>query len=152
VEPLDHHGRPVDVAAPESTLTIRVRVQYMKDVHDSVVNIKLRDIVSLCDIVGLFIFSANTTLEKTPVGDRGAGERVIVGFTFQVPLKYGRYSVAVAVSHLERKELHLDRISVVVAFKLSHPSGRNATLGLGRLPTRVEIFEPDGVRQRKPRS
>ena len=81
---LDDHGRPMDV-------------QYMRDVNDSVVNIKLRD------KVGLFIFSAKTTLEKTPHRERRAGERVIVDFTFQVPLKHGRYSVAVAVSHLERK-------------------------------------------------
>ena len=140
------------MTAPESTLTIRMHVQYMKDVHDSVVNIKLRDVVGLCDIVGLFIFSANTTLEKTPVGERRAGERVIVGFTFQVPLRHGRYSVAVAVLHLERKDLHLDRISVAVAFKLSHPLGRNASLGLIRPPTRLDIFEPDGVRGRKPPS
>ena len=107
-------------------------------------NIKLRD------KVGLFIFSANTTLKKTPVGKRRAGEWVIVDFTFQVPLKHGRYSVAVAVSHLERKDLYLDSLGMVVAFKVSHPPGRNASPGLIRLPTRVEIFEPDGVRQRKP--
>ena len=72
----------------------------MRDVNDSVVNIKLRDKVRL------FIFSAKTTLENTSHRERRAGERVIVDLTFQVPLKHSRYGVAVAVSHLERKGRH----------------------------------------------
>ena len=78
---------------------------------------------------------------------------MIVDFTFQVPLKHGRYSIAVAVSHPESKDSYLDRIGVTATFKVSHPpgrDGRDAFPGLVHLPTQVEIFEPDGVRQRKP--
>ncbi len=141
VELLDERSRPVDELAPESDLTVRVHAQYTKDVDGSVVNIVLRS------AAGLDVFSTNTTLEKTPLGRRHAGERVIVDFTFRVPLKHGSYSVAAAVSHSKSKHLYLDWISVAVVFKVSRPSGRGAFAGLVHLPAQVEIFEPDRVRE-----
>ena len=137
VKLLDHRGRPVSAAAPESNLTVRVHVQYIKDVNYSVVDIVLRD------KAGLLIFSTNTNLENTPVGERRAGEQVIVDFTFPVPLKHGRYSVAVAVSHPESESSYLDRIGTAATFKVSRPPGKDAFPGLVHLPTKVEVFEPD---------
>ncbi len=121
-----------------------MHLQYVKDVNDSVVNIILRD------KVGLLVFSTNTTLEKTSLGERHAGERVIVDFTFQVPLKPGRYSVAVAVSHPESKDSHQDWIGVAATFTVSRPPGRDAFPGLVHLPTQVEVFEPDRVQEHEP--
>jgi ABC-type Fe3+/spermidine/putrescine transport system ATPase subunit len=137
VELLDDHGRPVDVITSESNLTVRVHVRYMKAVDDSVVSIDLQN------DVGLDVFSTNTTLEKTPVGRRQAGERVIVDFTFQVPLKHGSYAVAAAVSHPVSEDSHPDLGGATATFQVSPLSGRNAFTGLVHLPTRVAVFEPD---------
>jgi ABC-type Fe3+/spermidine/putrescine transport system ATPase subunit len=144
VELLDDHGRPVNVVAPESNLTVRAHVQYVQDVDDSVVNIVLRN------EAGLDIFSTSTALEKAPIGRRRSGERVAVDFTFPVPLKQGRYSVATAVSPSGGKDLYLDWVGVAAVFKVSHPSDRSAFPGLIHLPTQVRVFEPD--RAQEPRS
>ena len=144
VELLDDHGSPVDTVTPQSNLTVRTHVQYVKDVDDSVVNIVLRN------EAGLDIFSTDTALEKTPVGKKRAGEQVVVDFTFQVPLKQGRYSIATAISRSESNDLHLDWMRVAAVFKVSYPSDRSAFPGLIHLPTQVRVFEPD--RAQEPRS
>ncbi len=137
VELLDSHGRPVDVVAPESNLTARVHLQYMKAVDDSAVEIILRN------EAGLDVFSTNTTLEKAPLGRRRTGERVIVDFIFRVPLKHGRYSIAAAVALSESEDLHLNWTGAASVFTVSRPSDRGAFAGLVRLPTQVKVFEPD---------
>jgi ABC-type polysaccharide/polyol phosphate transport system ATPase subunit len=137
VELLDESGRPVDVAAPDSNLTVRAHVQYMKAVNKSDVGIILRN------DAGLDIFSTNTTLEKSPLGKRRAGERVIVDFTFRAPLKPGRYDLATAVSHPKNTEPQLDNIDTAAFFEVSHSLDGEALTGLVRLPTQVKVFEPD---------
>lgn len=145
VELLDDLGGQVDAVTPESNLTVRVHVQYMKPVDDSVVHIILRN------EVGLDVFSTSTALEDTPIGERRAGERVIVDFAFQVPLRHGRYSVAAAVSHPGSKDLPLDWI-IATVFKVSRSSERGRFPGLVHLPTQINVLEPDRVRvfKRKP--
>jgi ABC-2 type transport system ATP-binding protein len=144
VELLDESGRSVsevDEVDPESNLTVRVHVQYAKDVAKSVVNIILRN------EAGLDVFSTNTSLEDTPIKNRGAGERVIVDFTFRVPLKNGRYSIVASVSDSKAKQdLYMDWIGVAAVFKVSRPSDRGAFAGLVHLPTQVKLFEPDRAR------
>ncbi len=139
VELLDDRGRPVNVVAPESDLTVRVHAQYAEALDDSVISILLRN------EVGLDVFSTNTILENTPIGKRRAGERVVVDFTFPVPLKHGRYGVVATVSHPESKEVYLDLVGVTATFEVSHIGGRSALPGLIHLPTKVEIFEPNKV-------
>lgn len=141
VELLDDHGGSIEKTAPETNLTVRVHVRYAKTVDNSDVGITLHN------DVGLDVFSTSTALEKTPIGVRRAGETVTVDFTFRVPLKHGRYSVAAAVSRPEGKEL--DRVGVAAAFRITRPSDREAFEGMVHLPTRVEVFEPDRVLQRK---
>lgn len=141
VELLDESGRSVsevDEVDPESNLTVRVHVQYAKAVDKSVVNITLRN------EAGLDVFSTNTRLEDTPIKERGAGERVIVDFTFRVLLKNGRYSVVASVLDSKAKnDLYMDWIGVAAVFKVSRPSDRGAFAGLVHLPTQVKLFEPD---------
>jgi ABC-type polysaccharide/polyol phosphate transport system ATPase subunit len=143
VELLDDHGRPVGVVAPESNLTVRVHTQYTETVDDSVVGIIVRN------EIGLDVFSTNTALENTPVGRRRAGERVIVDFTFRVPLKNGHYSVVAAVARSGSEGSYLDWVSVAAVLEVSRPSGRDAFAGLIHLPTQVKVFEPNGARERE---
>lgn len=140
VELLDGRGSKVSVVAPSSNLTVRVHALYMEAVDDSVVNIVLRN------EVGLDVFSTNTILEKTPIGERRIGERVIVDFTFPIPLKEGLYSVSAVVSHPESKEVYLDWLGASAAFKVTSPSDRDEFPSLVHLPTQVKVFEPDRVR------
>ena len=137
VELLDDSGSSVDVVAPDSNLTVRAHVQYTKAVNKSLVGIVLRD------DAGLDIFSTNTTLEKSPLGKRRAGERVIVDFIFRAPLKPGRYDLATTVSHPKKKDLQLDGIDKAAFFEVSYPHDGEALAGLVRLPTQVNVFEPD---------
>ncbi len=139
VEVLDESGRPVDPVDPDSMLTIRAHVQYTQAVDDSAVGIVLRN------RGGLDIFSTSTAVEGTPIGSRNAGERVIVDFSFRVPLKHGRYSVAAFVSRSGAK-VDLDWVGVAAVFKMSRPSGRGNFAGLVDLPTQVRLEEPDRAR------
>jgi ABC-2 type transport system ATP-binding protein len=137
VEILDDSGSPVEVVTPDSNLTVRAHVQYTKAVNKSVVGIVLRN------DTGLDIFSTNTNLEKSPLGKRRAGERVIVDFTFRTPLKHGRYNLDAAVSHPKKEVSQLDSIDAAAFFEVSHLSNEDALTGLFRLPTQVKVFEPD---------
>jgi hypothetical protein len=109
----------------------------MNALEDSAVEIALRN------EVGLDVFSTNTFLEKTPIRKRRTGERVIVDFIFQVPLKHGRYSIAAAVARSESEDLHPNWTGAASVFSVSRPSGGGAFAGLVRLPTQVKVFEPD---------
>jgi hypothetical protein len=137
VELLDNSGRPVDTVAPDSNLTVRVHVRYTKAVNKSLVGIVLRD------GTGLKIFTTNTTLENSPLGNRRAGERVIVDFTFRAPLKPGRYDLGATVAHPKKKDSQLDVIDTAVFFEVSHSPDGEVLAGLVRLPTQVKVFEPD---------
>jgi ABC-2 type transport system ATP-binding protein len=144
VELLDAHGRPVDAVATESNLTVRVYLQYTETVDDTLVDIFLRNDLELD------IFSTNTALERAPIGRRHAGERVIVDFTFRVPLKHGHYSVAASVSHSGNRDSHPDLNDATAALEVSSPSGEDASAGLVRLPTQTKVLEPDDVLTYKP--
>lgn len=143
VEILDATGARADTVRPDSAVTLRVHVEYLEDVADSVVGFTLRN------KGGLDVFSTNTSSEKTPVNERKKGERVIVDFTFEVPLQHGAYSVTAAVSHALNKRLYLDWIDVATVFKVERPEGRKAYAGLFHLPTKVGIHSPDRSQQDK---
>jgi ABC-2 type transport system ATP-binding protein len=136
-ELLDERGdTPTDAVAPESKITVRLHVRYAEDVEGSVVGISVRN------RTGLDIFSTNTNLEKTRIKKRVAGERVVVDFTFQVPLKHGDYSVVATVSD-NGEDTYMDWVGVATVFKVARPSGRGAFAGLVQLPTQVRLLEPD---------
>jgi hypothetical protein len=117
----------------------------METVDDSLVEILLQNDLELD------IFSTNTALEGVPIGRRHAGEQVTVDFTFRVPLKDGRYSVAATASHSGSRDSELDLSGATAAFDVSRPAGEDASSGgLVHLPTRVEVFEPDKVLKHKP--
>ncbi len=141
VEVLDERGRPAEAVKPESTVTVRAHLEYLEDVEGSALNIILRN------KAGLDVFSTNTSLEKTPLKERKQGERVIVDFSFRVPLQHGAYSVTASVSRSKNKTLYLDWVDVAAVFKIDRPSGRGNIKGLVHLPTEVEIHTPDREHQ-----
>jgi ABC-2 type transport system ATP-binding protein len=144
VELLDENGNAVDLVEPGTNPTVRVHVQYTKDVDDSAIGIVLRN------DSGLDVFSTNTALEETPVGRMRAGEQIVVDFTFPMLLKQGRYSIAASVSLPGSKGLYLDWISVTTVFRVSRPSDRGAFPGLVHLPTQIKIIEPERVQKHEP--
>lgn len=137
VEVLDEHDNPIVETPPESTITIRVHVEYLEAVSKSSLSITLRN------KGGLDVFSTNTNLEKTRLGKREKGERLIVDFTLPVPLQHGPYSVTTAIHHSKNKDLYLDWLDVAATFKISRPSDRGKIPGLFHIPTTVEIHSPD---------
>jgi hypothetical protein len=137
VEVLDEHRRPTDTVAPGSTITVRAHVQYLEDVERSAVSITLRN------KAGLDIFSTSTGAESTPIREQTKGARMIVDFTFQVPLQHGSYSVAAAISEKQSRNLYLDWVDVAAVFEISRPETRRSFKGLIHLPTQVELYSPN---------
>lgn len=134
-EVLDELGRPVEKVASGSTITVRVYLQYAKAVKGSSLGITLRN------RAGIDVFATNTRLEKAPLGDRAAGERVTVDFTFEAPLKPDDYSVAAGVSYGWDKDAYLDWVEVATAFKMTRPENRPAPAGLVRLPAEIRVHD-----------
>uniref|UniRef100_UPI0027E5B33B Wzt carbohydrate-binding domain-containing protein n=1 Tax=Klebsiella pneumoniae TaxID=573 RepID=UPI0027E5B33B len=82
VEVLDGRGAPAESVSPDSPVTVRVHLEYLRDVESSVLAIALRN------HMGLDVFSTNTRLERRRLGRRRAGERLIVDFAFErLPLR-----------------------------------------------------------------
>ncbi|MBA3232304.1 MAG: ABC transporter ATP-binding protein [Acidobacteria bacterium] len=136
VEVLDERGQPVDAVEAYSPVTLRVHLQYLEEVRGSVLGVTVRN------KAGLDLFSTSTNREKNPLRKREKGERVIVDFTFKVPLQPGPYSVAASVSHQKEKNLYLDWVDVAAVFKISRPEQGNIA-GLIDLPAEVEVRSPD---------
>ena len=141
VELLDETGAPTDTTALGSTLTARVHLEYAEAVEGSILGITVRN------KAGLDVFSTDTNLEKAKIGSRAKGERLVVDFTFEVPLKQGAYSINAAVSYPQSKKLYMDWLDVAAVFKVRRPEGRGAIPGLVYIPTRVEVHSPYGGRR-----
>ncbi len=137
VEILDGRGEPTGLVAPDSNVVVRVHLQYAEDVKDSVLGIAFRN------KTGLEVFATNTHLEKTPIKQRRAGDRVIVDFNLKPSLRQGPYSVAASVSRGRSKDAYLDWIAVAATFEIASPTGRSAYPGIVHLPTEVTFFEQE---------
>jgi ABC-2 type transport system ATP-binding protein len=136
VEVLNERGAAAELVAPESTLTVRLHLEYMKDVESSIARIVVRN------RAGLDIFSTSTGLEQVPLRARAAGERVIVDFRFKPPLHHGHYSITAALSHPHHNNLFMDWVDVAATFEVDRPTERRAIPGIVHLPTEVEIHSP----------
>jgi ABC-2 type transport system ATP-binding protein len=135
VELLDELRQPTDKTTSGSTLTVRVHLQYIKAVKRSSLGVTIRN------NAGIDVFSTSTALEKTPLGDRDEGERVVVDFMFEAPLRPGDYNVTAAVSYPQANRAYMDWIDVAATFKITRPEDRGATPGLVHLPTKIEIHD-----------
>ena len=137
VELLDEQRIQTYVVEPESKVTVRVHLEYREAVKGSSVVITLRN------KAGIDVFTTTTNLEKVPIGQREEGERAIVDFTFEVPLQPGAYSVSAGIHPPGNRKLHLDWVDVATAFHIDRTQQRGAIMGVVRLPTQVEIHNPD---------
>ena len=136
VEILDEGGKPAEAVAPEAGVRIRVHLHYLEDTEASSLRIILRN------KAGLDVFSTSTNLEHTSLGERRAGERVIVDFALeQLPLKNDTYSVTALVADPKIKNLYMDWVGVAAVFEVGRPTGRGPYRGLVHLPTEIEVFD-----------
>ncbi len=144
VELLDADRRPTRVVNPEDATTVRVHAEYLQDVRDSRVSILLRT------EAGLDVFATDTSREGSPLGERRAGERVILDFTMNLPLRPGHYDVSASVSRPD--DDHLDWIDAATTFEIRTPKEGLPIDGLVELPTTVEVHDSGRERERPSRS
>lgn len=137
VEVLNAQGDPVEVVNAGTGLTIRVHLGYAEQVKGSDLSITLRN------QSGLDIFTTSTKQEKSPLRLRERGEKVIVDFSFEVPLQPGNYSVNAAVSPPRANNVYLDWVDVAAVFKILRPEDRGNIKGLVHLPTEIRIHSPE---------
>lgn len=137
LEVLDENGRPADTISSETTITVRAHLHYLEEIRGSALSITLRN------KAGLDVFTTSTAKEKTPLQKRGADEKVIVDFIFDVPLQPGPYSVTASISHPKSKNVYLDWVDVAAVFTIMRPDNRRQIQGLVHLPTEVEVHSPD---------
>jgi ABC-type polysaccharide/polyol phosphate transport system ATPase subunit len=141
VELLDEHLRPVErKVAPDSTVTVRVHLEYLEAVKESEL------IVTLRNKAGLEVLSASTAEDGAPLGEMEKGEQVVVDFTFKVPLQHGVYDVT-ADARVASEDLYLDRAESSKNFRITRPSDRDPYRGVVHLPTEIKVHPPEGEEQ-----
>ena len=140
VELLDERLLPVTVVAPDSTVAVRVHLEYLKTVKDSELSITLRN------KAGLEVFSTSTTQEGTLLRETEKGERMTIDFIFKVPLQPGLYSVT-AAARTGNEGSYLDQVEAATTFEITLPQGQNPFRGVVHLPTEVRIRGPEVERQ-----
>ena len=138
VELLDDQQIQTYVVEPDSKVTVRVHLEYKEAVKRSSVVITLRN------KAGIDVFSTTTSLQNIPLGRRKEGERAIVDFTFAVPLQPGAYSVSAGINHPGNRKSYMDWVDVAAAFQIDRTRSPGAIMGIVRLPTQIEIHNPDG--------
>jgi lipopolysaccharide transport system ATP-binding protein len=101
---------------------------------------------------GVEVFSTDTEAEKTPLGRMQGGQQIIVDFTLEVPLQGGTYTIDAAISVPREEVTHLDEAKEASSFKLTKVGSELSFKGMVHLPTRVDIRDPEGERERPSRS
>jgi ABC-2 type transport system ATP-binding protein len=92
------------------------------------------------------LFSASTALEGVPLKEMEKGERVVVDFTFKVPLRKGRYSIS-ASARAGGRDSYLDRVDIAATFRIKRPRNRKPFHGIVHLPTEIKVHAQEGERQ-----
>jgi hypothetical protein len=116
-----------------ATLEATVHLEYAETVEGSVLSI------TVCNKAGLNMFSRDTNLEKAKIWRRGKGERLVVDFTFDVPLKQGAYSINAAVPYPQSKKFYMDWLDLTAVSKIRRSEDRGAILNLVYILARVEV-------------
>jgi ABC-2 type transport system ATP-binding protein len=93
-----------------------------------------------------WLFSASTTLEKVPLKEMEKGERVVVDFTFEVPLRGGRYGISVG-ARASGEDSFLDWVDIATTFRIKQPPDRKPYRGVVHLPAKVRVHTQEGERQ-----
>ncbi len=92
------------------------------------------------------LFSTSTALEGVPLEEMGKGERVVVDFSFEVPLRKGRYSIEAGV-RAGGEDSYLDRVEVATTFRIKRPRDQRPSQGIIELPTQIKVSVPEEKRQ-----
>jgi hypothetical protein len=92
------------------------------------------------------LFSASTGPEGGSLKEMEKGERVVVDFTFRVPLREGRYSISAGV-RASGEGTYLDRVDVATTLRIEYPQDRRPCRGVVHLPTEIKVHAPEGARQ-----
>jgi len=141
VEVLDERLLPAKKVAPDSTVTVRVQLEYLEAVKDSEV------VVTLRNKAGLEVFSASTARDGVPLKEMEKGERVTVDFAFKVPLHHGPYNVT-AAARAGDEDTYLDVADAAAAFRITRPQDREPFEGIVHLPTEIRVHDaPEVERQ-----
>ena len=141
VEVLDERLLPAKKVAPDSTVTVRVHLEYLEAVKDSEV------VVTLRNKADVEVFSASTARDGVPLKEMEKGERVTVDFAFKVPLHHGPYNVTAAVRAGD-EDSYLDVADAAAAFRITRPQDREPFEGLVHLPTEIKVHDaPEEERQ-----
>jgi ABC-2 type transport system ATP-binding protein len=94
--------------------------------------------------------SASTALEGVPLKGMEKGERVVVDFTFKVPLRRGRYGISVG-ARASGKDSFLDWVDIATNFRVNPPRDRRGpSLGLVHMPTEIKARILEDERQDRP--
>jgi ABC-type polysaccharide/polyol phosphate transport system ATPase subunit len=141
VEVLDESLLPAKKVAPDSTVTVRVHLEYLEAVKDSEV------VVTLRNKAGLEVFSTSTARDGVPLKEMEKGERVTVDFAFKVPLHHGPYNVTVA-ARAGDEDTYQDLAEEAAVFRISRPEDGEPFEGLVHLPTEIRVHDaPEEERQ-----
>jgi ABC-type polysaccharide/polyol phosphate transport system ATPase subunit len=89
------------------------------------------------------LFSASTALEGVPLKEMEKGERVVVDFSFKVPLRKGRYSIS-AGARAGGEDSYLDRVDAATTLRITRPQNRKPFHGVVHLPTEIQVHAPEG--------
>ena len=95
------------------------------------------------------LLSASTALKGIPLKEMVKGERVVVDFTFEVPLVRGLYKISVGARAGDEGS-YLDKIDAAITFQINrprHPRDQGRSRGLVRLPIEIKVHTPEGGRQ-----
>jgi hypothetical protein len=92
------------------------------------------------------LLSASTALKGIPLKEMEKGERIVVDFTFEVPLRRGVYNISVGARRGDRHS-YLDKIDAATTFRIKRPQDQSRSRGVVRLPTQIKVHTPEGERR-----
>ncbi len=92
------------------------------------------------------LFSTSTALEGVALKEMKEGERVVVDFSFKVPLRKGRYSISAAARVGDRNS-YLDWVDIATTLRIKHPRDQAPSRSLMRLPTQIKLYASEETRQ-----
>jgi len=92
------------------------------------------------------LFSASTASGGIPLKKMEEGGRVVVDFTFEVPLRKGHYSISAAAQAGGGKS-YLDWVDVATTFQIKRFRDRKPFRGRVNLPTQIKVYAPQGAWQ-----
>ncbi len=120
-------------------------MEYLGAVKDSRISIRLDNET---DDVKVFSISTSNrlanTLEEVSLKEVEKGERVMVDFTFKVPLPHSLHTVTAAVRAGDER-VTLDQVKAF-ALSIAEPE-EGSVSGIVRLPTDIKIYAPQRERQ-----